>query len=373
MEIVVIVISIAAIALGMFVLLKKVWQTEFNFREFKLYLAIICSLVVSGSIYFLFLNGLLGFVNLSSSPEFKNLISVISAAAPFIAFLPLSRFCSNRKIDAFTSFNILFQTVIVLFILAVAFASDSLIVYFAAGVLCIFAIAAFVVKNENKYYNSVTKINEDLLNAQLNHYEAIKQSNFELRRIKHDMKNHLLVIKELSSAGKATEVTSYADELLGEIASSETFYRTGNEIVDAIISDKKAKAGKRGISLEVTGNIVGCEINPVDLCTIIANLLDNAIEAVSKLYGLNTSEKHNVIALDFKKNANFVLITETNYALAKMREENNRFISSKGGSDHGFGIYNIKNAVYRNGGEFKYSVKEEEFFKFEFEIMLPLN
>ncbi len=373
MEIVVDIISIAAIALAMFVLLKYVWQTKFDFRELKLYVAIICSLLVAGSIYISFHYGLASFVKYSTREGFKEIISVFAAIIPFLAFLPIARFCLKRKLEAFTAFNIIFQTVIVLFILAISISLNSIWVYLLSGVLMILAIVSFVVRNQNKYFNSVTKINEDLLNAQLNHYEAIKQSNFELRRIKHDMKNHLLVIKELAATGKASEVSSYADELLGEIAASETFYRTGNEIVDAIISDKKAKAGKRGINLEVTGNIVGCEINPVDLCTIIANLLDNAIEAVSKLYGLNTSEKHNAITLDFKKNANFVLITETNYAIARMREENNRIISSKGGSDHGFGIYNIKNAVYRNGGEFNCSVKEEEFFKFEFEIMLPLN
>lgn len=373
MDVIVVIISIAVVALGMFMLLRSVWQTEFDLRSFKVYPAIICSLLVAGCIYYSFYKALSSLTAYSSQENFKTVIGLFAAVVPFVAFLPLGKLCKERELEAFTSLNIALQTLVVLFITAVAYSAGTALVHFIGGVLCILTIVSFVVRNQNKYYNSVTKMNNELLNAQLNHYETIKQSNFEIRRIRHDMKNHLLVIKELASSGKAFEAASYSDELLGEIAASETFYRTGNEIVDAIISDKKAKAGKRGISLEVTGNIVGCELNAVDLCTIIANLLDNAIEAVSKLYGLNASEKHKLITLDFKKNANILLITQSNYAIAGMRESNNRIISSKGGSEHGFGIYNIKNAVYRNGGEFRYEIKDEEFYRFEFEIMLPLN
>ena len=87
----------------------------------------------------------------------------------------------------------------------------------------------------------------------------------------------------------------------------------------------------------------------------------------------NLKRGFRILSLDFYdalQDKNFISTIPITYWT---REENNRIISSKSGSDHGFGIYNIKNAVYRNGGEFNYSVKEEEFFKFEFEIMLPLN
>lgn len=374
MDIVVGVISVLGVLASAFLLLNQIWTIKISFNKLAFYFYAFCSLVVAGTIFFEFSEALVSLVTMSSDPFFAEVIRITAAVIPVIAFIPVVVY-SRKKSNGGSSLEmVLLQTALVLFvnIICISVGSHPLVMM-CGGLVNLLIIICFVLNNSNKYYTSVSKINEDMINAQLNHYETVRQSNFELRRIKHDMKNHLIVIKELSDSKRYDELESYIDKLSGEIKASETYYRTGNDIADAIISDKVAKANKRGITLDVRGTLVECQMDPVDMCTILANLLDNAVEAVSKLYNLDTEPKHKVISLEFKKSSNFLFVVQSNYAAEKMRTKEGNIISSKMSPDHGFGLYNLRNAVARNGGEFKINSYDEKFIKYEFEIMIPLR
>ena len=70
--------------------------------------------------------------------------------------------------------------------------------------------------------------------------------------------------------------------------------------ITALVRDRE-KAEKRGLELCISGNLAGLDIETADLVTILSNLLDNAIEAVSRLYGKNLPEEDKKIVLEFKK------------------------------------------------------------------------
>ena len=78
MDVLVVIISIAVVALGMFMLLRSVWQTEFDLRSFKVYPAIICSLLVAGCIYYSFYKALLSLTAYSSQENFKTVIGLFA-------------------------------------------------------------------------------------------------------------------------------------------------------------------------------------------------------------------------------------------------------------------------------------------------------
>ena len=374
MDIVVAVVSVLGVLASAFILLNQIWKIKITFFKVVFYLYAFCSLVVAGAIFLEFSEALVSLASMSSNPSFDTIVRITAAVIPVFAYIPVVIY-SRKKTNGGSSLEmVLLQTALILLvnIICVSVGSQPLVML-CGGLVNLMIIICFVLGNSNKYYTSVSKINEDMINAQLNHYETVRQSNFELRRIKHDMKNHLIVIKELSDTKRYDELDSYVDKLAGEIKASETYYRTGNDIADAIISDKTAKANKRGITLDVRGTLVECTMDPVDMCTILANLLDNAVEAVSKLYNLDTEPKHKVISLEFKKSSNFLFVVQSNYAAEKMRTNDGNIISSKMSPDHGFGLYNLRNAVARNGGEFKINSYDEKFIKYEFEIMIPLR
>ena len=83
----------------------------------------------------------------------------------------------------------------------------------------------------------------------------------------------------------------------------------GDTIADAIIMRKREEARLAGAELKSSGVISGVDISPTDMCKILANLLDNAIEAVS---GMEMEGELKVIDLDFRKTDNFFMISVTN-------------------------------------------------------------
>lgn len=367
MDYALLIIRILLVLLGAVALIRFVWKSSW-----RNVLAWVAAAICSFCLYYELISFMGVFSEYASSEGYKFIIEVVASIFPLLAYLPLIRYSVIKRNGQFSTEIILLVTAISVFIAFICFMVGGYLGILGA-VISVLTMACFSMYSENKHDRNITRVNEQMLNAQLNHYEAVKQSNFELRRIKHDMKNHLLVARDMAEKGNNKELIAYLDALTNEVVQSDVFCRTGNDIADAILSDKNNKATKRNITLQVSGNLAGVEIDAVDLCTIIANLLDNAIEAVSKLYNLNTSERHKVITIDFRKNANFLVIEQTNYALEKIKSEKGRFITSKNSPDHGFGLYNIKQAVYRNDGEFNILEDAGEFTKYTFEIMLPLK
>ena len=362
-----IVFRIAFILLGAFALVRFIWKSSW-----RNVLAWLCAVVSSLCLYYELSTFMNLFENYASISGYKIIADIVASLFPMLAYIPLIRYCITKRNGQFSNEIILLSTSIMAFIACVCYVIGSYIGIVGA-VVCVLTMACFAMYSENKHDRNITRVNEQMLNAQLNHYEAVKQSNFELRRIKHDMKNHLLVARDMAEKGNNKELILYLEKLTDEVVQSDVFCRTGNDIADAILSDKNNKANKRNITLQVSGNLAGAQIDAVDLCTIIANLLDNAIEAVSELYNYNTSERHKIITIDFRKNDNFLVIEQSNYSAGKIKQHKGRYITSKNSGDHGFGIYNIKQAVYRNDGEFEIIETPAEFTKYTFEIMLPLK
>ena len=221
----------------------------------------------------------------------------------------------------------------------------------ALGLLCLIVAVYTPYVSTGRYNAEIRRIDEKINAAQNAQYEAVMQSNFELRSVRHDMKNHLLAIKSMASKSSS-----------------------GNDIADAIIADKIAKAKKRGLSFKVSGDMAGVKIEANDLVTILANLLDNAIEALCRLYGSDLSSSQKTIELELRKNSNFLYIVEKNISGDKI--DKGLIRSSKDSPDHGFGVFNIRKVVKKYGGEFDISCESiggSPLYTVEVQIILPMN
>lgn len=244
--------------------------------------------------------------------------------------------------------------------------------YVAMGILG-FVIALLVVfiimivkESEAGFFRRKNAISEYYLEAQKDHYESLMQSNREIRKIKHDMKNHMFCLKELSDKGDYKALDTYIAQLSENLEATQRMVFTKNEIVDAIIEEKTQKAKQKNITVNVEGDMVGVDIAALDLCTIFSNLIDNAMEAVEKL-----PEDNRRITLEIKKNKNFLIITEQNPIAQPILIQENRIATSKHEKEnHGFGIMNIEEAVAKYDGECHLYTEDENTFVFE--IAFPL-
>lgn len=114
------------------------------------------------------------------------------------------------------------------------------------------------------------------------HYEEVQNMYQQIRGWRHDYHNHIQTMKAHLAMGKLEELEAYLNELDTDLNTVDTVIKTGNVMVDAILNSKISVAAAKGIAINAKA-IVPQELNTslseVDLCLIIGNLIDNAIEA----------------------------------------------------------------------------------------------
>lgn len=245
------------------------------------------------------------------------------------------------------------------------------------GVLLIVFIVVFLFldmiirESEAYYFQKKNAVSEYYLEIQKRHYESLMESNREIRRMKHDMRNHIYCLKELYHKKRYGELGEYLNGLGDNLGHADTSVHVGNEIADAIISEKMTKAEKLGIVLKVDGDMSGVKMSALDVCTIFANMIDNALEAVETLSGDDRK-----ITLDIRKNHNFLLISERNMVGHKVEIHDNMIATTKRHKEnHGFGIINMKETVCKYDGELEIEVVEGEnnHYVFQIEIVIPIS
>ena len=184
-----------------------------------------------------------------------------------------------------------------------------------------------------------------------------------IRKVRHEMKNHMANIKGLAETGQYGEIDGYIQRMDASMQALEYKYATGNAVTDVIINDKWRRAEKKGIRFEVDFRYRG-GISVFDLGIILDNLLDNAIEACEKLeWGKG------FIRLDLKQKKQFLLLTVENSfdGALFMQEESSLPYTTKQSTrpeivmEHGIGLKNVHDMAERYYGGVKIKVKKDIF------------
>lgn len=194
-----------------------------------------------------------------------------------------------------------------------------------------------------QYFENISLLMEKQVEQQVEHYKKINKLTDDLREFRHDYKNHMICLQSLLNNKQYDEALSYVKSITNqEILDSNKFF-SGNQIADAILTDKNELAQKNNCKIIFDGS-VSDEISVSNLCTILSNALDNSIEACSKIDSDETqiidvkcvaSELIQIIRIsnpNFDNNA----VTETSKADRK---------------NHGFGLSNIRRTVERMDGQ----------------------
>lgn len=186
---------------------------------------------------------------------------------------------------------------------------------------------------------------EKQLELELNHYNNMVQKNRDMRVFRHDFKNNLTSVRALIDGGQYGEAEKYIDELYGRLDATKSVVSTGNHLADAILAEKYAAARERGVKIDFEGIIPNGRIENIDLCTILANALDNAIEGIRHVKNAAIG----IRAID--DGAVFTLII-SNPTDKPVEIKNNRVKTTKGDDvNHGLGIGSIRNAAGKYNGE----------------------
>lgn len=151
----------------------------------------------------------------------------------------------------------------------------------------------------------------------------------------------------------------YLQKLGGESHPYAVEKWTGVEAIDYILSQKVVSAESMGIQTEIHAEYPKeCGIDPVDLCTILTNLMDNAIEACAKQpEGLERS-----ISLTIRRIHQFIIIRLSNSAASEPVMKQGRLVTSKQDAEHhGWGTRSVQSAVEKYQGTVEYSYENGTF------------
>ena len=196
------------------------------------------------------------------------------------------------------------------------------------------------------------------------HYQEVETMYKQIRGWRHDYRNHIQLMKVLAANGDMDAIKDYLDKLDTDLNTVDTVVKTGNAMADAILNSKISLAKSKGIAVKVDAHIpVKLKMSELDLCVIIGNLFDNAIDASMAL-----PEEQRLIRVYMDMKNTQLYISFTNFtATKKLAKVGNRFRTTKG-DGHGFGLVRIDNIIERLDG---YLSRNSEDGAFTTEILIP--
>lgn len=222
--------------------------------------------------------------------------------------------------------------------------------------LCVFVtlISLLFSVVSKKYFSDLNKLLKNQIQTQISYYEDREKTYAEIRRFKHDYINHINCIRSMLKAERYDEISEYLGSITDMLPADKLSFNTGNFISDAILSDKQNSVKEENITIEFDGTIP-TSINETDLCIILGNAIDNAIEACLALDG----EKKITIYGGFSHSYFILTISNPTDKI----EKNNifPFTTKPDKSEHGFGLLNIKSVVDKYNGYMKIDNKDNVF------------
>lgn len=241
------------------------------------------------------------------------------------------------------------------------------IIFILMTVTALFLLS--VKSTQLKHFEELNTLNEQYITAQARHFEQTRAADEKMRLLRHDMKNHISTLTMLYNSGKMNELKNYLENINSEINDTQTVTYTGNEIADAVLTDKKALAKSYGAEIIVDGSLSGLAAPSVSLCTILANLLDNSIKAVKDL-----PENRRNIFFTSKRTGNFFYISIKNNT-ADFVDVSQEIISrNKEVENHGLGLRSVKKAVNTCDGALELNCdKTADGYEFTAEVTLPVK
>ncbi len=277
---------------------------------------------------------------LSSSyknPYIKNIILILLLNLIFLLFV-VGFYCnSNYTQQAFESLiGIIF--ICVMFI-----------------IICTIWLHNSLVKHlQNEYeINLRLQFNE----MQQDYYDKITESSKALSSLRHDLKNHLIVLDGYLAKAKPEEARGYIKDIIKTTTDSNTVVNLENIMLSAMLTQKKTACTEKKIAFHYQITMGTLTIPDTDLCILLGNILDNAIEASEQV----TDEK-GYIDLELNDSNEILSIHCSNNYHIEPIMQNGKLVTTKTSRIlHGIGMQNIADMVKKYDGSMEYQYSDQVF------------
>lgn len=235
-------------------------------------------------------------------------------------------------------------------------------IYISAAGLLFITVLVFALFSKLQNQLTVVRDNREMkMQLELQRQSAEKMENAynHTRALRHDLKNHLHALSGLLADNDTVGALEYIQTMQSDLEDAAYFAVTGNTAVDAILNEKLFTAQRQQTNLRFDAiSLKETKVKPMDLCIILSNALDNALEACQKIQDTQAR----TITLKLREEADFLLICVQNPVSEPPKRYGNRFLSDKKDREnHGVGLRSIRSTAEKYNGEFLAECKENVF------------
>ncbi len=233
----------------------------------------------------------------------------------------------------------------------------------ATSLLCLIyvvnSIWQGIVMYREEEYRKKTELYEEYMRLQENRIQAIIEQDEKMRSFRHDIKAHIRALSAYSEEGSSAQLRRYLEDMTDHSAIHDVKTYTGNKAVDAIIREELKRSASCEIIFEFKGELPAqTEQSVFDICTIISNLMRNAVEACEKLA---QDQERRILLVVYPYNENIYIYTENSIA-NPVKVSGKKIKTTKSDTkNHGLGSENIRKTVEKYQGSIEYINKQGRF------------
>lgn len=232
-----------------------------------------------------------------------------------------------------------------------------LIAYLAALAFCIGYFVYNIVSSRKRIYReALTRSETEYLRLQLDSLQDVKEQEEQVMRMRHDLSSHMAMLQTMFEEGNYEEARKYTKQLSHDVIPSGDGILTGNKAADLVVRSRMKICEEHGIDFTFTGALTGLEhMTAPDICGLLSNAYDNAIEACLPQTGayihttINTTRNYTVVQI--------VNSVEKKVAI----RSNSASTTKKDRKSHGYGIDIMKRIAYKYNGSCSLHCDNREF------------
>lgn len=277
---------------------------------------------------------------------FKNLLRPVldeTMSYPFWKYIWIIPLCSN------TLYPLCISPLFTADAIALDLSYDLIPILWTTFSFTTFFMILLIIKGTSKTADLKSQLNiSDLQKAaQLKQIETLQRNITRNRRARHDMRHHILTIQGLLAGKEYDEALEYLEQYNNRLESMNPSSYTPHSILNAVLTYYRDLAETNNIATDFTFALDDVlPASSMDICIILGNLLENAVEACSKQ---TSGERFLNLHMAMTTPTNLVIIIENSYS-GIIREENGSFLSSKEEGRIGIGIDSVRNLVDQYNG-----------------------
>lgn len=232
------------------------------------------------------------------------------------------------------------------------------IICFCLFIISLLSIALYEIMIKNAHIQRQYELRINRLELMNKHINEIRSVYEDIAVFRHDIKHHIQIIKQMWSNGDTASIQDHIKALDMKSGDFQPF-STGNVAIDALLTAKTSIIRHKKITFRFQGySLVELPISETDLCTLLGNVLDNALEGIERV----VDQRDAYISLSFRRTWDMLfIICENTYNPNTVQQKKGLLISSKRAGSHGLGIRSIKETVERNGGTYYFDAGKDVF------------